>query len=201
MVATINRCESYIDRHCVDLLVAGTSGLAYDGETFFDDGSGRNFSNIQTGSGTGVDGLRDDLGDVIELYGKMKTDTGEQIEVEPSAVLVPLPLYLDMAEVLKSESASGRVGTGSGAAAKSSGIYNAIREFGLSLQWSRRLTGNDWYVISNTEGMAPIYWQTTLVQGSRIILDIDEANLSSEGWYGIALLFMVLETTVCLLLV
>ena len=52
MVATINRCESYIDRHCVDLLVAGTSGLAYDGETFFDDGSGRNFSNIHTGTGT-----------------------------------------------------------------------------------------------------------------------------------------------------
>ena len=34
--------------------------------------------------------------------------------------------------------------------------------------------------------MAPTYWQTTLVQGSRIILDIDEANLASEGWYGIA---------------
>ena len=63
----------------------------------------------------------------------MKTDTGEDIEVEPTAVLVPLPLYLDMAEVLKSESATGRVGTGGSSVAKSSGIYNAIREFGLSV--------------------------------------------------------------------
>ena len=178
MTATINRCEDYIDKHCVDLLVAGGTGLAYDGNTFFNSGSDRNFSNIYTASGTGVGALKAALAGVIDLYGKMETDTGEQIELEPSSVLVPLSLYLDMAEVIKSASAP--------EANKSSGVYNAIREFGLSVQWSRRLSGTDWYVISNTEGMAPTYWQTTKVQGSRIILDIDEANLASEGWYGIA---------------
>ena len=178
MTATINRCEDYIDRHCVDLLVNGEVGKAYDKTAFFEDGTSRSFSNIMAGGGTDTSKLKKNLIDAIELFGKMKTDTGEQIELEPSIVLVPLGLFLNMAEVIKSASSTD--------INKNSGVYNSIREFGLRVQWTRKLTGSDWYLISNTEGMAPTYWQTTLVEGSRIILDIDESNLKSEGWYGIA---------------
>ena len=178
MTATINRCEDYIDRHCVDLLVNGEVGKAYDNIAFFEDGTSRSFSNLMAGGGTDTSKLKRDLIKAIELFGKMKTNTGEQIELEPSIVLVPLGLFLDMAEVIKSASSTDEN--------KNSGVYNSIREFGLRVQWTRKLTGNNWYLISNTEGMAPTYWQTTLVEGSRIILDIDETNLASEGWYGIA---------------
>ena len=55
-----------------------------------------------------------------------------------------------------------------------SGVVNPVRSGlpNLRVQFSRKLTDtNDWYIIHD-DIMQPTYWQTTIVEGQRIILDI-----------------------------
>ena len=179
MGRTIAQTDDLIDEFCVKLLVNGqeATALAYDEAPFFDDGTNRSFSNVLAGKGVTASNLESDIGDVMELYANMRTDKGNKIEIKPNNILCSLPLYLKFAKILKSPTTSDQA---------NANVINILREFGLTIDWTHKLSGNTWYMMTNDLGMRPTYWQTTRIQGSRVILDVDETHLASEGWYGIA---------------
>ena len=179
MNRTINICERQPADFCVDLLAAGETGKAYDDIVFFEDGTNRNFNNIVEGNGSSLEALATDLVAAFDVMSKFKTDTELDIELEPTLIICPWSLYLNLVELTASSSST--------RANANSGVVNPIRSAfpNFRVQYSRKLSDtNDWYIIHD-DIMQPTYWQTTRVEGQRIILDIKD-NTQDEGWYGIA---------------
>ena len=179
MTRTISMCARQPADFCINLLKDGETEKAYDEINFFEDGTSRDFSNIHTGTGTSLAALQNDLVSAFDLMSKFKTDTGIEVELEPTLIIVPWALYLDMVELVTSPSSTRDNAN--------SGVVNPVRSGlpNLRVQYSRKLTDtNDWYLIHD-DIMQPTYWQTTRVEAQRIILDIKD-NTADEGWYGIA---------------
>ena len=179
MGRSINICERYPADFCVNLLADGETGLAYDKIPFFEDGTSRNFSNIVTGTGVSSAALQTDLIAAMNAMAAFKTDTELEIELEPTLIICPFQLYLDLVQLVTSPSSLKEN--------QNSGVVNPVRSAfpNFRVQWSRKLKdNNDWYMIHD-DIMQPTYWQTTRVEGQRIILDISD-HTADEGWYGIA---------------
>ena len=179
MSRTIDICDRQPADYCVDLLINGHQRKAYDGINFFEDGSTRNFANIITGNGSSRGALKQDLLNAMSAMAKFKTDTELEIELEPTLIVCPFSLYLDLVELTTSPSST--------LDGQNAGVPNPIRKAfpNLRTQYSRKLVdSNDWYMIHD-DIMQPTYWQTTRVESQRIILDVKN-NVEDEGWYGIA---------------
>ena len=181
MGRTINICERLPADQSVQLLKDGgnATALAYDGYPFFqDDTTNRNFKNQIIQTGTSFAALKTDLENAMDTMAEFKTDTDLDIELEPTLIVCPWRIYLDLVTLVTSASSTEDN--------KNSGVVNPIKA-GLPnfrVEYSRKLTGNTWYLIHD-EIMQPTYWQTTRVEGQRIILDVKDET-ADEGWYGIA---------------
>ena len=181
MTGTINQCIRYPDEYMIKLLAAGENTPAYDGEDFFSNVSGpRRFDNLLAGTGAGEAALMHDLTAVFVAMSAFRSDTGNLVNVIPDTVVCPLVLYFRFRKIFES--------TGTLVANQNSGVINVFRdEFNLNIVWSPYLTDqNDWYAISTRQGIFSLYWQTTMVDNQRVILDIDETKLAAAGYAGVA---------------
>ena len=179
MSRTIQMCARQPADFSIELLKKGETEKAYDEINFFEDGTTRDFSNVHTGNGTSLAALQEDLIGAFKLMSQFKTDTGIEVELEPTLIVCPWELYLDLVELITSPSST--------RANANSGVVNPVRTAfpNFRVQYSRKLSDtNDWYLIHD-DIMQPTYWQTTRVEGQRIILDVKD-NTADEGWYGIA---------------
>ena len=189
MGRTIDFCNRYPAQFCVNLLADGEKNTAYDKQPFFNgliaaaDGSvtglTRDFPNMIEGTGVSSAALQNDLVRAMSAMAGFVTDTGIEIELEPTLIICPFDLYLDLVQLVTSPSSLKEN--------QNSGVVNPIRSAfpTFRVQWSRKLKdSNDWYMIHD-DIMQPTYWQTTRVEGQRIILDISDKT-ADEGWYGIA---------------
>lgn len=181
MTGTIEQCTKYPDEYIVKLLASGQSTDAFDGVNFFSNVSGvRRIDNLLAGTGTSEDALMADLTSVFVAMSKFTSDTGNLVNVIPDTVVCPMILYFKFRKIFES--------TGTLVANQNSGVINVFRdEFNLNIVWSPYLTDeNDWYAISTRQGIFSLYWQTTMVDGQRVILDIDETKLAAAGYAGVA---------------
>lgn len=179
MTRTIQQCDRYPDQAISALLVAGTSRLAFDGVAFFSDAAGKRLTdNLVTGTGISEAQLMTDLTTAFVQASQFTSDTGILIEVIPDTIVCSFALYLKFKKILTSNSSLD--------SGQNEGVVNPFRDFNIRLVWSPWITGNDWYLLTTQQGIFALYWQTTMVDGQRIILDLDETKLASAGYVGIA---------------
>ena len=168
---------------------------AFDKRAFFWGGSNaadtaakadRGYSNVIDGAGTTLGNIGDDIVKALTRMAggdddSFVSDTGLKLAIRPTRIITSYGMYLKINQVLGSNTDTSATNNPNG----NPNINNPLSGANLTVGWSSYITGNSYYILS-TDMMMPVYWQTTTVEGRRIIMDVDDTNLASEGWYGIA---------------
>ena len=161
------------------------SNAAFDDLPFFSSHASviaaRGYSNVQTLAGTSLANVQDALIEAMALMAgsednSPETDTGHKVQLMPDLVLAPFKMYLLLNQV---------IGANTDVKQNNFNIRSPLQGMNLRTVWSPHLKGNG-FIVLHTSLMRPVYWQTTNVEGRRVIMDVDDTQLAAEGWYGIA---------------
>ena len=162
------------EKRVLDALVSGNTTKAYDGDTFFlSTTAERGYANLHTATGQTEDDLKNDIDSVEELMGKVESNTGNDLEITSNTILAPTALFNKFRRITESTA-----DTSDNKNSNVINIYNGWRAVKVP-----GLTGNSWYVVASDGGeeIYPVIWQTTTVQGQRIILDVVDSLVGIAG--------------------
>jgi phage major head subunit gpT-like protein len=178
-----NRAKQFPAKLIMQLIVNGSTQLAYDGQPFFSASHSEGKSGTQTNivTGTGVAALATleaDFNSAVTLMAGLKDDQGEPIDEgmqRDLVVVCPLGLVPMFEKLFGTELISNTTNT----------LKNRARVIG-----SGRLTGNDWYVFDMSGVVKPIILQENMpVEFGALEGDSDEGfkrrfYLYGVEWYG-----------------
>lgn len=133
----------------LQLVINGTTNLAYDGAAFFSNRSTND--NLLSGSGVTLANLKTDITTARTTLMRMVTDQGEFMGIRGNLILCPPELEVTMLEAINAPSiATNGVGTS----------INPLSGFGLSVLAMPELTdANDWYMLDTTQPLKPFIFQ------------------------------------------
>lgn len=136
----------------VDLIINGTSGLAYDGEAFFANRTAPN-DNLLNGTGSTVAQLRADLATARSAMMRFSSDAGRPMGVMMDTVVVPPELEAPMLEAVRGNTVIAVDGGGNAYNPNNNWIRNVITFPELS-------DTNDWYGFATGMPIRPFIFQT-----------------------------------------
>ena len=157
---------------------------AFDGRPFFDRSStakaARGYVNVIDGGASSQNIVDNIVAALTRMAGgnddSFVSDTGLKLAITPTTIVSSYGMYLKLNQVL---------GSSTDVTQDNPSVNNILSGANLRLLWSPFVEGNSYFILS-TNMMMPVYWQTTTVEGRRVIMDVDETQLAAEGWYGIA---------------
>lgn len=155
-------------------LVAGTTGLAYDGNAFFANRTVND--NLAAGSGVTVANLIADLATNRRAMMRFQTDKGRYTRYVPDTVLCPTALEPAFLQIKNSTDDP----TGSNRTANPYG------------SWLRQVIAlpdlddeNDWYLGATQYSIKPlVFGFENLENGQKVLPVLDDTKLASDGIYG-----------------
>lgn len=169
-----------------ELLVSGTSNLAYDGVAFFSDVSGPRINdNLLTGTGTTLAQVKADITSARAAMMRFQSDKGRKLGIIMDTIVCPPELEAVMIEATES---SAILTTGQGA------NTNAVSTFGINIIVLPELTDtNDWYGLATGYEIRPLIYQNR--QAPRFQLDdtevkknktlVAQADMRGNAGYGL----------------
>lgn len=148
-----DRIMKHPEELMIDLLINGTSGLAYDGIAFYSDVSGvRTIDNLLTGTGaTTVALLAADLKAARIAMAKFPDDNGKILNIRGNQIVCPIALEDDFNKIVNSEIDP---------VSSVTGVFNPYK--GLQVVGDARLDAddaNDWYLNATNEIIKPLVMQ------------------------------------------
>jgi len=170
-----------------DLLVDGTSNLAYDGAAFFSNRSVND--NLLAGTGVTTATLETDLDTARQTMMQFKSDTGEIMGVLGDTIVCPPALERKFRTVVESSS----LASGSNSAA-----INPFKGWIKEVIVDANLTDtNDWYLLCTTMPIKPFVYQnrknpelwiddTQLKRNRKYIFGADYRGNAGYGLYQLA---------------
>ncbi len=135
----------------VDLIINGTTGLAYDGTAFFANRAAPN-DNLITGSGSTVANLRADLTEARAAMMRFTSDADRAMGIMMDTVVVPPELEVPMLEAIRGQSIIAVDGQGQAFNPHNGFIRNVITFPELS-------DTNDWYGFATGFPIRPFIFQ------------------------------------------
>lgn len=157
----------------IDLLINGTSGLAYDGVAFFSDVSApRTFDNLLAGTGVTLALMEADLNSALVAMAKFTDDQGEILNIKGDLIVCPVSMMRNFQRLVSSETDP---------TATAVGTFNPYR--GIRVIGDARLDAddaNDWYLLATNEIVKPFIYQ--LRQGGQT--SMEKTNHSKEWVFG-----------------
>ena len=176
------RARTFPAKLLTNLIVAGTSQLAYDGLPFFSashtEGASGTQSNIVTGTGITLAQLEADFNSAVTMMAGFKDDLGEPFDeagVRDLVIFCPVALEPLFVKLFGAELIGQNTNTLKGAARVVS---------------SSRLSGNDWYLFNVAGGIKPLILQENMpVEFGALEGESDEGfkrrfYLYGVEWYG-----------------
>lgn len=145
----------------VNLIINGTSGLAYDGNAFFANRTSPN-DNLLSGTGDSVAQLRADISTARAAMMRFNSDAGRPMGLMMDTVVVPPELEAPMLEAVRSQTAIAVDGNGQAFNPANGWIRNVITFPELS-------DTNDWYGFATGFAIRPFIFQSR--SGVRTVLD------------------------------
>lgn len=169
-----------------NLLINGTSNLAYDGVAFFSDVSGvRTFDNLLGGTGTTLAQVKADIQTARAAMMRFTSDKGRKLGIMMDTIVCPLELEATMLEAVNATSI---VTSGQGT------NYNPVSG------WIKRVIAlpelsdtNDWYGLATGYAVRPLIFQerqairtqlddTEIKRNKRMIF---QADMRGNAGYGL----------------
>lgn len=148
------RIMSHPEKLMINLLINGTSSLAYDGVAFFSNVSGvRTIDNLLGGSGVTLAAMKTDLIAALVAMAKFTDDQGEALGIKGDTIVCPVALQSNFESLVYSKAdptASGGVDT-----------YNPFANK-FTVIGDPRLDAADvadWYLLATREEIKPLVFQ------------------------------------------
>lgn len=149
----VKRILSHPMKLIIGLMIDGDSGVAYDGNPFFDS-STRTFSNLLTGTGTDIDSLEADLNSALVAMATFEDSEGEPLDIKGSMIVCPVALENTLRKLVDSKASPTSDG----------GIDTYNPFFGrFEIVADARLDkddSNDWYLLATNEIVKPFIFQS-----------------------------------------
>jgi phage major head subunit gpT-like protein len=170
----VKRLLAHPEKLLVDLILAGTSGLAYDGIAFFSNASGvRTIDNLIGGGNTDtLAHIEKELSDALIAMAKFVDDQGEILNIKGDLILCPIALENKMKKIVMSST---------DATATTDGIYNPYAT-GYQVIGDARLDASDansFYVFATREIVKPFVY--TMRQAAKP--SFEKKNLTKDWIY------------------
>jgi len=158
----------------LDAIVAGTTGLAYDGAAFFSNRATND--NLLAGSGVTAANLITDIATGRRTMMRFQTDKGRYTRYIPNTVICPTvlePLFLQIKNSSYDPSTANM-----GANVYGSWLENVIALPDLD-------DTNDWYLCATSYNVKPfVFGFENLENGQKVLPILDDGKLASDGVYG-----------------
>lgn len=155
-------------------IVAGTTGLAYDGNAFFANRTVND--NLLAGSGISIDNLVADIATGRRTMMRFQTDQGRFTRYVPNTVLCPTQLEPLFMQIKNSVDYPG--GTNRSANPYGQWLDNIIALPDLD-------DANDWYLAATNYKIKPlVFGFEKLENGQKVLPVLDDSKLASDGIYG-----------------
>ncbi len=137
-----------------EIIIAGTSGLAYDGVAFFSDASGvRTIDNLLAGTGVTLATMKADLIAALTAMAKFTDDQSEILNIQGNVIYCPIAMKHNFESLVFSTAdptATGGVNTFNPFA----GQFTVIGDARLDAD-----DANDWYLFASNEIVQPFIYQ------------------------------------------
>ena len=167
----VDRIMAHPEKLMIDLILAGTSGIAYDGVAFFSNASGaRTIDNLLGGSGVTLANIETDLNTALATMAKFTDDQGEVLNTKGNFILCPKALENTFKRLVNSQ--TDPTATAQGTFNPYSGQFTVIGD--------ARLDGTDatdWYLFATAEQIKPFVFSMR-----RNPKSIFEKKVGSELW-------------------
>lgn len=160
-----------------DLVVNGTTNLAYDGDAYFANRTVND--NLLAGTGTTLAQLKTDMGTARATMQRFVSDTGKLLRIKPNVIVCPPELEISFMEIVKST------------APQDATNYNAA---GMN-PWSQWIASvislpeltdtNDWYMFDTSMPLKPFFYQIRKKPTSK--MDTTKEFISRKILYGVEL--------------
>lgn len=148
------RVMSHPEKLLSEIIIAGTSGLAYDGVAFFSNATGaRTIDNLLAGTGVTLATMKADLISALTAMAKFTDDQGEILNIKGNVIYCPVAMQHNFESLVFSSADP----TASGGVNTFNPFYNKFTVIG-----DARLDAsdvNDWYLFSSTEIVQPFIYQ------------------------------------------
>ena len=146
------RIEVHPEKLIADLLINGTSKLAYDGIAFFSDVSApRSIDNLLGGTGVTLALMEADLNAALTAMAKFDDDQDEILNIKGNLIICPVAMQRNFERLVSSETDP---------TATAAGTFNPYR--GLRVIGDARLDADDvsdWYLLATNEIVKPFIYQ------------------------------------------
>lgn len=135
------------------LIVAGTTGTAYDGVAFFSNATGvRVIDNLLAGTGTTVSYLAADLDSVVQAMMAFTDSAGEPLNIVPDTIYCPPALVSAFQRLCYSSTDP---------TASAQGTFNPFGGGKFTIIGDARLSdASDWYAFKTNGALKPFVWQS-----------------------------------------
>jgi phage major head subunit gpT-like protein len=145
------RLLSHIESLAINLLINGTSGLAFDGIAFFSNASGkRTIDNLLGGTGTTLAQIAADISSAKVAMAKFTDDNGETLNIKGSMIVCPVAME-DNFNRLVSSTADPTATGGTNTYNPFGGKFVVVADPRLDAA-----DANDWYMLATNEIMQPL---------------------------------------------
>jgi phage major head subunit gpT-like protein len=165
-----------------DVLIAGTSGLAFDGIAFFSNATGvRVNDNLLAGTGTTLAQVEVDLGVARATMMKFVDDQSQVMGIVGETVVCPPEMELTFRKILFGTTSAGQANPA---------VPNPLQGMVTRLIVDPRLTDvNDWYLLACAYPIRPLVYQT---RKAPIFVALDKDTDDKAFWekqyvYGVEL--------------
>ena len=167
------------DQQVIKTLENAENLNAFDGQPFFLQAAAgqRKYPNMITKAGVTEADIKSDLDKVDNLLDGFVTNTGNELELEAITILAPTSLYNTFRTITESRASTED--------SKNAGVINTYDKWNVIRVPRLSNSTQSWYVLINTPTAYPIIWQTTTVEGQRIILDIVDYTVGLNSSVGV----------------
>jgi len=144
-----DRARKWPNIMCSDLVINGTTNLAYDGSAYFADRAVND--NLLAGSGVTEANILTDLATARAAMLKFVDDFGELVEVEGDTIVCPAELEVIFQRIVESQTY---------VTATNEGVVNKWAGTVKTIIVDARLTdANDWYLFAANQPLKPLIYQ------------------------------------------